>query len=94
MLILRHITGDYSKMIKEAVDVPVIVVGGIRSKAVMEQMLDEEDMPIWYHFARPLICEPDLVAKKIKNGESEVAKCVSYNLCSDESGIKCNYDFD
>jgi 2,4-dienoyl-CoA reductase-like NADH-dependent reductase (Old Yellow Enzyme family) len=83
---------DYSKMIKEAVDVPVMVVGGIRSKAVMEQMLDEgyADM---VSICRPLICEPDLVAK-IKSGETEVAKCVSCNLCSDENGIKCNYNFD
>lgn len=83
---------NYSKLIKEAVDVPVMVVGGIRSKAVMEQMLNEgyADM---VSLCRPLICEPDLVAK-IKSGETEVAKCVSCNLCSDESGIKCNYNFD
>ncbi|WP_406671361.1 NADH:flavin oxidoreductase [Methanolobus sp. ZRKC4] len=82
---------QYSKMIKEAVDVPVIVVGGIRSKAVMEQMLAEEYADM-VSLCRSLICEPDLVAK-IRNGETEIAKCVSCNLCSDESGIKCNYDF-
>ncbi|WP_342305462.1 NADH:flavin oxidoreductase [Methanolobus sp. ZRKC5] len=82
---------NYSKMIKEAVDVPVIVVGGIRSKAVMEQMLAEEYADM-VSLCRSLICEPDLVAK-IRNGETEIAKCVSCNLCSDESGIKCNYDF-
>ncbi|WP_292466180.1 NADH:flavin oxidoreductase [Methanolobus sp.] len=83
---------DYSKMIKEAVDVPVILVGGIRSKAVMEQML-EGGYADMISLCRPLICEPDLV-EKIRKGETEVAKCVSCNLCSDESGIKCNYDFD
>ncbi|MDK2938493.1 MAG: hypothetical protein PWQ51_657 [Methanolobus sp.] len=82
----------YSKMIKEAVDVPVMVVGGIRSKYVIEQLLTDgyADM---VSLCRPLICEPDLVSK-FKNGDIEVAKCVSCNLCSDESGIKCNYDFD
>ncbi|MDY0387284.1 MAG: NADH:flavin oxidoreductase [Methanolobus sp.] len=83
---------DYSNMIKEAVDVPVILVGGIRSRAVMEQMLAEEYADM-LSLSRPLICEPDLVTK-IRNGEAELAKCVSCNLCSDESGIKCNYDFD
>ena len=83
---------DYSKMIKEAVDIPVIVVGGIRSKAVMEKMLDEEYADM-LSLCRPLICEPDLVTK-IRKGDTEVAKCVSCNLCSDESGIKCNYNFD
>ncbi len=82
---------DYSRMIKEAVDVPVMLVGGIRSKAVMEQLLDEgyADM---VSLCRPLICEPDLVTK-IRSGETEVAKCVSCNRCSDESGIKCNHNF-
>ena len=83
---------DYSKMIKEAVDVPVMLVGGIRSRAVMEQMLEEEYADM-ISLSRPLICEPDLVTK-IRNGETELAKCVSCNLCSGESGIKCNYDFD
>lgn len=82
---------DYSKMIKEAVDVPVILVGGIRSRTVMEKML-AEDYADMISLCRPLICEPDLVVK-ISNGETDVAKCVSCNLCSDETGIKCNYDF-
>lgn len=83
---------EYSKMIKEAVDIPVLLVGGIRSKKVMEMLLKEgyADM---VSICRPLIYEPNLVMK-IKNGESEVAKCVSCNLCSDKTGIKCNYDFD
>ena len=82
---------DYAKKIKEKVTVPVILVGGIRSKHVMETLLKEgyADM---ISLCRPLICEPDLVIK-LKNMETEVAKCISCNLCSDESGIKCNYDF-
>lgn len=81
----------YSKMIKEAVDVPVILVGGIRSKAVMEMLL-EEGYADMISLSRPFIVEPDLVVK-IKKGELDVVKCVSCNLCSDSSGIKCNYDF-
>ncbi|KXS42300.1 MAG: NADH:flavin oxidoreductase [Methanolobus sp. T82-4] len=82
---------QYSKKIKEVVDVPVILVGGIRSKKVMEMLLDEgyADM---VSLSRPFIVEPDLVVK-IKKGEIDVVKCVSCNLCSDSSGIKCNYDF-
>jgi len=82
---------DYAKKIKEKVTVPVILVGGIRSRHVMGTLLKEgyADM---ISLCRPLICEPDLVIK-LKNMETEVAKCVSCNLCSDESGIKCNYNF-
>lgn len=81
----------YSKQIKEVVDIPVILVGGIRSKKIMEMLLDEgyADM---VSLSRPFIVEPDLVVK-IKKGEIDVVKCVSCNLCSDSSGIKCNYDF-
>ncbi len=82
---------NYSKMIKEAIDIPVILVGGLRSKAVMEQMISEGHADM-VSLCRPLICEPDLVTK-MRNGETEVSRCVSCNLCSDESGIKCNYEF-
>lgn len=82
---------DYAKMIKQQVNVPVILVGGIRSKQVMEMLLKESYADM-ISLCRPLICEPDLVTK-LKKGESEITKCVSCNLCSDESGIKCNYKF-
>lgn len=82
---------EYAKMIKEQVDVPVILVGGIRSKQVMEMLLKEGYADL-ISLCRPLIAEPDLVIK-LKEGEVYTAKCVSCNLCSDESGIKCNYDF-
>ncbi len=82
---------EYAKMIKEQVDVPVILVGGIRSKHVMEMLLNEgyTDM---ISLCRPLIAEPDLLIK-LKKGKADAARCVSCNLCSDENGIKCNYDF-
>ncbi|WP_367343461.1 NADH:flavin oxidoreductase [Methanomethylovorans sp.] len=82
---------EYAKMIKEQVDIPVILVGGIRSKQVMEMLLKEEYADM-ISLCRPLIAEPDLVMK-LRKGETEVAKCVSCNMCSDENGIKCNYDF-
>ncbi len=83
---------DYSKMIKEAVDIPVILVGGLRSKVVMDKMLSEKYADM-ISLCRPLICEPELV-ENIYSGKTDIAKCVSCNLCSDESGIKCNYDFE
>ncbi len=80
---------DYSRMIKEAVDVPVILVGGIRSKGVMEMLLKEgyADM---ISLSRPFISEPDLIIK-LRTGQADAVKCVSCNQCSDHSGIKCNY---
>ncbi|HJH31757.1 MAG TPA: NADH:flavin oxidoreductase [Methanosarcinaceae archaeon] len=78
----------YSKMIKEAVNIPIILVGGVRSKPMMESLVSDgyADM---ISICRPLIREPDLIIK-LKSGESEQASCVSCNRCFDPSGVKCN----
>jgi len=80
---------EYSKMIRDAVDIPVILVGGIRSRAVMESLVSEgyADM---VSMSRPFIREPDLVVK-LKNGQIEEVSCVSCNRCFDPAGVKCNY---
>ena len=79
---------DYAKMIKEAVDVPVILVGGLRSKAVMEQVLTKgyADM---VSLSRPFIREPDLVVKFRDKGVDR-AQCISCNECFNENGVKCS----
>lgn len=79
---------EYAKIIKQAVGIPVLLVGGLRSRAVMEEMLvcGYADM---VSLSRPLIREPDLVMKFME-GAQEV-ECTSCNRCFDDSGIKCNY---
>jgi len=78
---------EYARMIKQGVGIPVILVGGLRSRTVMEEMLASgyADM---VSLCRPLIREPDLVVK-FREGAHEV-ECVSCNGCFDESGVKCN----
>ncbi|MDF1533277.1 MAG: NADH:flavin oxidoreductase [Methanosarcinaceae archaeon] len=80
---------QYSKAIKEAVNIPIILVGGVRSKTMMESLLSDgyADM---ISMSRPFIREPDLIIK-LKSGESEQVSCVSCNKCFDPSGVKCNY---
>jgi 2,4-dienoyl-CoA reductase-like NADH-dependent reductase (Old Yellow Enzyme family) len=80
---------EYSRMLKEAVDIPVILVGGIRSRAVMEMLL-EQGYADMVSLSRPFIAEPDLVVK-LRTGQTEKTKCVSCNLCSDNSGIRCKH---
>jgi len=77
-----------ASQIKKAVNIPIILVGGLRSQKVMERILDEEVADM-VSLCRPFIREPDLVCK-LKGGQPKVA-CVSCNLCFDPSGIKCNY---
>ena len=80
---------QYSKTIKDAVNIPIILVGGVRSTTMMESLISDgyADM---ISMSRPFIREPDLVLK-LKNGESEQVSCVSCNKCFDPSGVKCNY---
>ncbi|ADI74277.1 NADH:flavin oxidoreductase/NADH oxidase [Methanohalobium evestigatum Z-7303] len=78
-----------AKLIKNAVDIPVILVGGVRSKYIMEKIISADNADM-ISMSRPFICEPDFVAK-IKEGISEESQCVSCNLCFDSTGIKCNY---
>jgi len=82
---------EYSREIKKAVSIPVMLVGGIRSLSVMEHLLEEESADL-ISMSRPFVCEPDLVLK-LKYGDAKKAMCVSCNLCFDPEGIKCNYKF-
>jgi 2,4-dienoyl-CoA reductase-like NADH-dependent reductase (Old Yellow Enzyme family) len=83
---------EYSKAIRNAVNIPVILVGGIRSLSVMESLL-EEGFADLVSMSRAFICEPDLVLK-LKSGEAKKARCVSCNLCFDLEGIRCNFEFE
>ncbi len=69
---------DYALQIRPAVDVPLILVGGMRSRSVMEEVL-EQGMD-FVSMARPLIREPDLPLR-MERGETEKATCISCNRC-------------
>jgi 2,4-dienoyl-CoA reductase-like NADH-dependent reductase (Old Yellow Enzyme family) len=69
----------YAEKIKEAVgDMPVILVGGIRSVPVMEQIMVEGKAD-FISLCRPLIREPDL-PNRIREGKRN-ADCISCNGC-------------
>jgi 2,4-dienoyl-CoA reductase-like NADH-dependent reductase (Old Yellow Enzyme family) len=83
---------DCSKAIKNAVNIPVILVGGIRSLSVINDLLENEFANL-VSMSRAFISEPDIVLK-FKSGEVKKARCVSCNLCFDPEGIRCNFQFD
>ena len=68
---------DNALKIKQAVDVPVVVVGGVRSLKVAEQAVEKVDAVA---MCRPLIREPDLV-HAWREGRSDRAECISCNGC-------------
>jgi 2,4-dienoyl-CoA reductase-like NADH-dependent reductase (Old Yellow Enzyme family) len=82
---------EYSQAIKKVVNIPVMLVGGIRSISVMENLLEEGYADL-ISMSRPFICEPDFVSK-LESGKANRAMCASCNRCFDLKGIRCNYEF-
>jgi 2,4-dienoyl-CoA reductase-like NADH-dependent reductase (Old Yellow Enzyme family) len=82
---------EYSQAIKKVINIPVMLVGGIRSLSVMENLLEEGYADL-ISMSRPFICEPDFVSK-LESGKAKRAMCASCNLCFDLKGIRCNYEF-
>ncbi|MGD8461083.1 MAG: NADH:flavin oxidoreductase [Desulfobacterales bacterium] len=75
---------------KEKISLPVITVGGMRSKALMEGAI-ESNQTDFVSMARPLILEPDL-PNKFRTGESDTALCDNCNQCvvaADTRPIQC-----
>jgi 2,4-dienoyl-CoA reductase-like NADH-dependent reductase (Old Yellow Enzyme family) len=58
--------------------IPVIMVGGIRTRSIAEDILQKEDAEL-ISLSRPLIREPDLPLKFIQGKER--ADCISCNNC-------------
>jgi 2,4-dienoyl-CoA reductase-like NADH-dependent reductase (Old Yellow Enzyme family) len=64
---------------KRVVDIPVVLVGGIRSLAMAEDILRRGDADM-ISMSRPLIREPGLIARW-QRGDTAPAKCISCNKC-------------
>lgn len=78
---------DNARKIREVLSVPVICVGGIRSKEVMESIINTKKADM-VSMSRPFIREPDLV-ERLRNGLAEKASCISCNQCWHPKGIRC-----
>jgi 2,4-dienoyl-CoA reductase-like NADH-dependent reductase (Old Yellow Enzyme family) len=69
---------DAARAAREATDLPIILVGGLRSKRLMEQIL-EEGTADFVSMSRPLIREPDL-PRRLFEGQDR-STCISCNRC-------------
>ncbi|MBN1589689.1 MAG: hypothetical protein JW888_09250, partial [Pirellulales bacterium] len=82
---------EAARRFKEAVGVPLILVGGIRSFEAAEALV-ESGLADAVSLCRPLIAEPGLVARW-KAGDHEPAQCTSCNQCFEPAtageGIRC-----
>lgn len=64
---------------KQRLGIPVLLVGGIRSYEVAQELL-ESGAADYISLSRPLICEPGLVARWRK-GDRGASLCISCNGC-------------
>jgi 2,4-dienoyl-CoA reductase-like NADH-dependent reductase (Old Yellow Enzyme family) len=70
---------EEAKQFKTKVSMPLILVGGIRTFAVAENLL-QENICDFISLCRPLIREPGLI-NRWKSGDISPATCLSDNLC-------------
>ena len=79
--------GLFAMRLAEVVEVPVILVGGLRSRKVMELLLRNSRIAL-LSLSRPLIRQPDL-PRLFAAGRAEKADCISCNACYRTDGPTC-----
>ena len=80
----------FSRAVKMKMDIPVILVGGIRTTDTMSDLLLSGDTD-FIAMARPFIREPDL-PRKLAAGRTGIVDCVSCNIClmhEGKDGLRC-----
>ena len=70
----------YAKEIKRGIDIPLILVGGLNSIDLVEEILNTGDAD-FVAFSRPLIREPDLPNRWMKGTGNSTADCDYCNSC-------------
>jgi 2,4-dienoyl-CoA reductase-like NADH-dependent reductase (Old Yellow Enzyme family) len=75
---------------RPATRLPILLVGGFRSRQVMEEVLNVGEAD-FISLCRPLICEPDF-PNRMRLGLQERSRCISGNRCwpkASDEGIAC-----
>lgn len=80
----------HAAKLAKAVSLPVILTGGNRHREVMQNLLDTTDIE-YVALGRPLIAEPDLIARW-KAGDGKAPKCISCNQCYKTYGKRCVFN--
>lgn len=80
----------FADELKKRSDVPVVLVGGLRTPDLMNRIVDEHGIEM-LSLSRPLVCEPDLV-NRWKNGDTAPSACVSCNICYRTPGHRCIFN--
>ncbi len=89
---IRNYNLSAAERIKNAVDIPVIVVGGIRNKNDIDDIIDNTKADM-VSMSRPFIIEPDIV-KKLEDGTQDESRCIDCNYCliaAQVNSLRCYY---
>lgn len=81
---------ELARRARAATTLPVILVGGMRSRGVMEEVLASGDADM-VALCRPFISEPDLPLR-LQRGETKASRCISGGRCQPKQlgqGITC-----
>lgn len=82
---------DWCKEIKNLVNVPVMIVGGLRTFELMEEIIEKKEAD-FISLCRPFIRQPGLV-NEWKSGNRSRATCISCNKCltavRDRQNVRC-----
>ncbi len=82
---------SFASEMKGEIDAPLILVGGLRSPAVIRDIFESGDAD-FFSLSRPFIREPHLIKRWI-GGDDSAATCISCNGCFapglNEGGIYC-----
>jgi len=71
---------ESARTIKEVVDIPLFLVGGITDPAAMEQIVKSGDAD-YISLSRALIADPKF-SEKIRQGSRKTAGCIHCNYCA------------
>lgn len=78
MMVERGVLTPYSKQIKQAVNIPVIVAGRLNHPSLMREVV-EQGMADMVALGRPLIADGELVTKIRERREQEIVRCIACN---------------
>lgn len=89
---IRNYNVSAAERIKNAVDIPVIVVGGIRNKNDIVDIVENAKADM-VSMSRPFIIEPDIV-KKLEDGTQDESRCIDCSYCfiaTQANPLRCYY---
>lgn len=80
----RGLNVPFAGKIRGAVDIPVIVSGGIRDLRQAEAILEEEKADL-IGMCRPFFADPDLAKKALQGRADEIRPCITCGKCIDKA---------